>query len=356
MEAATNSHDREAAIENVDDPVPFLPLPLAMSVGSVDTFEDWTTPRSSSSQQTLPPTLSPRSSMQRRESWPLPPPEQEPLLDSPRLECDPGQPSSVDSLPPPSPSHGAWRTEPPSIEEPLLLLDEDDDESNADAAATISRLRAELAEARTSIKADRASLDSLTSNAETKERERATLLAECDRYKHESNALKQQLENHHGIMAADWAQTLGFQERLRQEEAACVRLASEVHELKEEIVVHSEELSRLRQDASSWRLLSCTDSLQSARAEDLSGVLELALPGITRIHTEMHNRNRVVERQLAQELEGRLCVVCRDEEKSILFKPCLHVCVCEKCRSRLRPYRCPICQEPVREHVGRVHF
>jgi hypothetical protein len=85
-------------------------------------------------------------------------------------------------------------------------------------------------------------------------------------------------------------------------------------------------------------------------------VLEAALPGVSRINTEIHNRHRSVSLQLAQELEHRLCVVCRDREKAILFKPCLHVCVCEGCRGRLRPYRCPICQEPVREHIGRIHF
>jgi len=74
------------------------------------------------------------------------------------------------------------------------------------------------------------------------------------------------------------------------------------------------------------------------------------------LSAEARARSRRVQVQLHSELEQQLCAVCRDAKKAVLFLPCLHLCVCERCRSRLKPYRCPICQEPVQGTVGRVHF
>lgn len=254
---------------------------------------------------------------------------------------------------------GAWLTEPLSIHEPLLLLDED--EAEASGSAAMAQLREELVEARASSKADRAALEDLVTAVEAAERERDGSQSECHRLSQENAALRLQLQNHHGIMAADWEQTLSFQERLRQEEAARAQLADEVAELREGIAQRSEEAASLRQDAAHWRVLcraekGGSESLADVGESDLNTILQVALPALSRLHAEVHTRSRAWKLQLAQELEHRLCVVCRDAEKAVLFKPCLHVCVCEGCRGRLRPYRCPICQEPVREHVGRVHF
>lgn len=345
-------------------------------VAAAETFEDWTTPRSSYSQQVdsaddsslacralstpaspaLTSAVSPPQQW-RCESWPLPDPERERLLDE--FESTPSavfgtstHDGNEDAQQ--SPGHGIWRTEPASIEEPLLLLDEG--EAEASAAATISRLRQELATARAGGKADSAALEACAADDEAAKRERAALLADCDRLEQQNSVLRMELESHHGIMAAEWGQTLGFQERLRQEEAACARLADENRHLRDDIVARAEEVAMLQHDASLWRVLCRIEGLQEVSSQELETVMEAALPGMNRIHAEIHSRSRAHALQLRQELEHRLCVVCRDAEKAVLFKPCRHLCVCEACRGRLRPYRCPICQEPVREHIGRVHF
>ena len=41
--------------------------------------------------------------------------------------------------------------------------------------------------------------------------------------------------------------------------------------------------------------------------------------------------------------QNRLCVVCLDNEKQVLLRPCKHYCVCEVCSRRLRG-ECPICR------------
>ncbi|CAK0853908.1 unnamed protein product, partial [Prorocentrum cordatum] len=151
-------------------------------------------------------------------------------------------------------------------------------------------------------------------------------------------------EDHHGIMAADWAQTLGFQQALRHEEAAREELAAEVAELRDAERARAEEAATLRQDAARWQLLCKPGVAEDADSDEVDSVLEVAIPATARLHREARIRGRTARMQLRDELEQQLCVVCKDRKKAVLFRPCLHVCVCETCRTRLRPYRCPICK------------
>lgn len=256
--------------------------------------------------------------------------------------------------PPPSPG-ASWLTEPPSIDEPLLLFDEAETTGAAEAETRL--LQAELQAARAASKNDRADLEAMRSSRDASERARGSLSAERRQLEQENAVLRSQLENHHGIMASDWATTLNFQERLRQEEAARARLAAEVQELRLDVAAKTEEATALRLDASRWQVLQGNEAeLAEASAEELAQVAATALPAVARLHAEMAERGKRAQKRLTSELELRLCVVCRDREKSVLFAPCNHICVCELCRGRLRPYRCPICQEPVQMHVARVHF
>jgi len=260
--------------------------------------------------------------------------------------------------PPPSPLHeSVWLSEPASIDEPLLLLDEGEGAGREHSVeAELSELRAALAEARGKNKADRAALESLTISTEALEQERETLRSQQRRLEQENGVLRLQLQNHHGIMAADWEQTLSFQERLRDEEAAHAQLAAEVTSLRRDIALRNEEAALLRKDAGRWRFLSGADIPADLSSRELESVLQVTLEAVARLHAESIARSQSTKVRLHEELEHQLCVVCRDAKKSVLFKPCHHVCVCDGCRGRLRPYRCPICQVPVQSHLSRVHL
>jgi len=259
----------------------------------------------------------------------------------------PGDEGSGQNLQTPhSPGHGAWLTEPISIDAPLLSLDE---EASDDRKEELARVREELAEARAASKADRAELDEAKASI-------AGIRRECEELRSESRVLRLQLQDHHGIMAADWAQTLGFQERLKQEETARERLAAEAAELRENILARREEVRALREDAAHWQLLTRSEVMGDATSSELDKLLEITVPAMARLQTETQQRSRAARLQLHSELEQQLCVVCRDARKTVLFLPCSHICVCEACRGRLHPYRCPMCQEPVQSYVGRVHF
>jgi len=58
-------------------------------------------------------------------------------------------------------------------------------------------------------------------------------------------------------------------------------------------------------------------------------------------------------RQMENEREDKLCVVCQDNEKCIMILPCRHLCICETCQEPLRQIRntCPICRKGVKQMI-----
>jgi len=58
-------------------------------------------------------------------------------------------------------------------------------------------------------------------------------------------------------------------------------------------------------------------------------------------------------RQMENEREDKLCVVCQDNEKCIMILPCRHLCICEACQEPLRQIRntCPICRKGVKQMI-----
>ncbi|XP_037785398.1 uncharacterized protein LOC119581126 [Penaeus monodon] len=54
-------------------------------------------------------------------------------------------------------------------------------------------------------------------------------------------------------------------------------------------------------------------------------------------------------RELEQEREGRLCIVCQDQPKCVILLPCRHLCLCDACRSAIitRDNICPVCRRPI---------
>lgn len=269
--------------------------------------------------------------------------------EDPRDRASSAEPSRVHSP-------QVFLSQPASIDEPLLMLDEELVQAQHEAERVA--LSEELAEARRSGKADRAAAEALEVSVEELKREHEEILRQRRRLEKENEVLRLQLQDHHGIMAAEWGQTLQFQERLRQEEAEVEKLSAEVLRHQSRIQEQEKELSSLRKDAMWWRLLAGRQSkgLEDASCEEMDQVLEVAVPGIAGLQAESRARARRNRSQLRDELEQQLCAVCRDAKKAVLFLPCQHLCVCEGCRGKLRPYRCPMCQEPIQSHISRVHF
>lgn len=66
-------------------------------------------------------------------------------------------------------------------------------------------------------------------------------------------------------------------------------------------------------------------------------------------HSRLDNQAYQLYRELEQEREDRLCVVCQDRPKRVILLPCRHLCLCDACRSAIitRDNSCPVCRRPI---------
>ncbi|XP_072046584.1 uncharacterized protein [Amphiura filiformis] len=65
---------------------------------------------------------------------------------------------------------------------------------------------------------------------------------------------------------------------------------------------------------------------------------------------------RDLRRQLDEERDRKLCVVCQDNEKHILLFPCKHLCVCIECTeeivsSSIDRRKCPLCRGRISSYL-----
>jgi hypothetical protein len=49
---------------------------------------------------------------------------------------------------------------------------------------------------------------------------------------------------------------------------------------------------------------------------------------------------------------GLVCVMCKENAKSVILKPCLHICLCKSCFVEKKPTACPTCQKPIKDSVN----
>lgn len=51
--------------------------------------------------------------------------------------------------------------------------------------------------------------------------------------------------------------------------------------------------------------------------------------------------------------DGNSCVICRDEERSVVLMPCRHMCLCVPCSGSIRTLRtCPLCRKPIQNTLS----
>jgi len=52
-----------------------------------------------------------------------------------------------------------------------------------------------------------------------------------------------------------------------------------------------------------------------------------------------------------EEHENRMCVICQEEQKSVLLMPCRHLCCCKACSRRQELKSCPLCRKEITQKI-----
>ena len=67
---------------------------------------------------------------------------------------------------------------------------------------------------------------------------------------------------------------------------------------------------------------------------------------------EARNQLSEVEKNYNLLSERNLCVICLDAQKTILLRPCNHLCLCGNCASNVTAVRrCPLCNTTITERI-----
>ena len=148
----------------------------------------------------------------------------------------------------------------------------------------------------------------------------AQMLAEARRVRDAMRARARKTARRERLKAAAMA-------RAEEEAAAQAR----ARESERALAAHMTAMSRLVTSASAV-------SLEAAEAE--AAAAEAA--------AEAHQGDSADDIDDGQESEHEICVVCMDAERSHLFVPCGHRCVCEQCSLTVLSVtsECPMCRQP----------
>ncbi|KAJ1349205.1 hypothetical protein KIN20_004675 [Parelaphostrongylus tenuis] len=95
------------------------------------------------------------------------------------------------------------------------------------------------------------------------------------------------------------------------------------------------------------------------RAESIRQVIEVFSPRGQRQNQDQPVRRRSTSSILSAAEQANnervQCCICIYREKSVLLRPCNHLCLCETCLQavlNVSPPRCPICRELIHSHLN----
>merc|ERR1712150_130751 len=75
-----------------------------------------------------------------------------------------------------------------------------------------------------------------------------------------------------------------------------------------------------------------------------------------KMNENLQKLRRRREQLLAQEKDKSLCILCYENKKCILIQGCNHLDICERCKNKLEPKKCPRCQETFKKTIKVNHL
>ncbi|KAE9049263.1 hypothetical protein PR001_g3484 [Phytophthora rubi] len=97
-------------------------------------------------------------------------------------------------------------------------------------------------------------------------------------------------------------------------------------------------------------------SLTTSRMDELKEweqLLESTLSHVRSVKEEKAlEMQQKLDRQVEEQNELKLCVICLANEKTILCLPCRHLCLCKTCSRREEVTKCPICRLEIEEMLA----
>lgn len=97
-------------------------------------------------------------------------------------------------------------------------------------------------------------------------------------------------------------------------------------------------------------------ALSSCKMDHLKDWEQLLETTLSHVRTAKEEKalemQKKLDRQVEEQNELKLCVICLANEKSILCLPCRHLCLCQTCSGREEVTKCPICRLEIEEMLA----
>merc|ERR1712150_15465 len=132
-------------------------------------------------------------------------------------------------------------------------------------------------------------------------------------------------------------------------------LKQEMMELKETNKTLKANNIKLNQDNEEYK-----DTMESMNRYDLGNMNVMNEVKLKELEDKMNENLQKLRRRreqlLAQEKDKSLCILCYENKKCILIQGCNHLDICERCKNKLEPKKCPRCQETFKKTIKVNHL
>jgi hypothetical protein len=185
------------------------------------------------------------------------------------------------------------------------------------------------------------------------ERDRDGLLFENDLLQTQLHGYEDHEQDHDSLMK----ELVTLRKRLKQKEHLFDVRNLDSHQHVQAACSSSSSLNAgsSRSIQSAFSLLSPA-ALASSKMEDLKEWEQLLESTLSRVRSAKEDKalemQKKLDRQVEEQNELKLCVICLSNEKSILCLPCRHLCLCKTCSRRQEVAKCPICRLEIEEMLA----
>lgn len=157
-------------------------------------------------------------------------------------------------------------------------------------------------------------------------------------------------EQHHDSLMHE---LVTLRQHLKQKEPTYVARTLEPPQYGQAVARHAHASFHGIQSALSYVSATVLSNCKMDELKDWEHVLETTLNHVRSAKEEKALEMQMkLDRQVEEQNELKLCVICLANDKTILCLPCRHLCLCKACSCRQEVTKCPICRLEIDEMLA----
>jgi len=121
--------------------------------------------------------------------------------------------------------------------------------------------------------------------------------------------------------------------------------------LREHIVNLSKKIDDLLDDRLNNNNISSYDSRKYGEIiEKLEKKIKTLKQDNTCLEYQLLSQNQLIDNPNVEKKRDVLCILCEENVRNVLFRPCNHLVMCDTCSGKSSYYECFMCKQPVESY------